>query len=285
MSVFGQPQQQHSGGLFGQQPQGSGLFGSSTATQPQSGGLFGSGAAQPATGGGLFGGQQQQSGGLFDQKPQPQQSGGLFGSSNQQQPQQGGGLFGQQQQQQQQSGGLFGQSTQTATGSLFAQPQQQSGGLFGASVQQPQQQQMGGSVFGQPQQLTGFGGSILGVSNMNQQQMQMQMQQQGSNAVVEKIQRVKNSWDPGHPEYAFRYYFFNHVGKERAAQFQKPANEDSTAWEKAWSERPHDSCVPVRANGFKELDLRVKVQEHQVQVFRTELYAIQEKTQRDPRPP
>ena len=84
------------------------------------------------------------------------------------------------------------------------------------------------------------------------------------------------------------------MGKERAAQFQKPANEDSTAWEKAWSERPHDrsatapalqialtfricSCVPVRANGFKELDLRVKVQENQVQVFRTELYAIQEK--------
>jgi nuclear pore complex protein Nup54 len=92
-----------------------------------------------------------------------------------------------------------------------------------------------------------------------------------------------------------KYYFFNHIGKERASQFQKPPQEESAAWEKAWSERPNDrfvflsnnslpsylfmfnSCVPVRACGFKDLDLRVKVQENQVQIFRAELHAIQEK--------
>jgi hypothetical protein len=36
-------------------------------------------------------------------------------------------------------------------------------------------------------------------------------------------------------------------------------------------------CVPVRANGFKDLDLRVKSQEKQVLLFRTELHNIQEK--------
>jgi len=35
--------------------------------------------------------------------------------------------------------------------------------------------------------LTGFGGSILGVSNMNQQQMQMQMQQQGKSVLARKV--------------------------------------------------------------------------------------------------
>ena len=38
-----------------------------------------------------------------------------------------------------------------------------------------------------------------------------------------------------------------------------------------------DSCVPVRANGFKDLDLRVKSQEGQVLLFRAELHNIQEK--------
>ena len=39
----------------------------------------------------------------------------------------------------------------------------------------------------------------------------------GSAAVLEKISRVKNSWDLNHPDYAFRTYLYNSVGKERAA--------------------------------------------------------------------
>lgn len=54
---------------------------------------------------------------------------------------------------------------------------------------------------------------------------------------------MKNQWDPSHPDYAFSYYFFNHVGKERAPQWQKPPQDDLTAWEKAWSERPTDAYV------------------------------------------
>lgn len=60
---------------------------------------------------------------------------------------------------------------------------------------------------------------------------------------MEKVQRIKNSWDVSHPDYAFRYYFYNFVGKERASQCQKPAEDDLEAWEKAWAERPNDGFV------------------------------------------
>jgi nuclear pore complex protein Nup54 len=56
---------------------------------------------------------------------------------------------------------------------------------------------------------------------------------------LEKISRVKNSWDVNHPDYAFRTYLYNSIGKERASQYQKPPGDDSAAWEKAWAERPN----------------------------------------------
>lgn len=286
MSLFGQqPQQQQSSGLFGSTPaQGSSLFGQPQQQQQQSGGPFGQTQQQP---------QQQQAVSLFGQPHQQQTGGGgLFGQSTSQQPQQAGGLFNQSAQQPQQTGGLFGQTSQQ-----LQQPQQQQGGLFGQS-QQPtgalfgqQPPPQSGSLFGQlnqqaPQTGTSMlgqaaqqqlGGSIMYSGMVATPDVIQQQHQQGINPVVEKMQRVKNSWNPNHPDYAFKYYFFNHIGKERASQFQKPPQEESAAWEKAWSERPNDSCVPVRACGFKDLDLRVKVQENQVQIFRAELHAIQEK--------
>lgn len=63
------------------------------------------------------------------------------------------------------------------------------------------------------------------------------------NAVIEKIAKVNNSWDANHPDYAFRYYFYNSIGKERASQYQKPPGDDNDAWEKAWAERPNDGFV------------------------------------------
>lgn len=75
--------------------------------------------------------------------------------------------------------------------------------------------------------------------------------------------------------------------------YQKPPGEDTEAWEKAWAERPNDaydppltipwaqltcnSCVPVRANGFNDLDQRVQSQKTQVNQFRASLHTIQEK--------
>lgn len=66
----------------------------------------------------------------------------------------------------------------------------------------------------------------------------------GPNVIVEKIQRVKNAWDPAHPDYAFKYYLYNQVGEERAVHYVKPPNEDLGEWEKAWAERPNKAYVP-----------------------------------------
>ncbi|KAL7275323.1 hypothetical protein RUND412_001725 [Rhizina undulata] len=308
MSLFGnspfgggQAQQQTGGGLFGQQsapttqqtgglfgsntPQqqgttGGGLFGSSVANTTGTGGLFGQQQPQQQqqTGGGLFGQQQPQQqtgGGLFrQQQPQQQQSGGgLFGTQPQQQQQTGGGLFGGTSGQQQSGGGLFGQSQAQTGGGLFggAQPQA-GGGLFGQSQQQQPQNQ---SLFGGPQQNQLMGLSTWGGQAQNP--IQQQQMQQGPNPIVEKIQRVKNAWDPSSSDYAFRYYFYNQIGEDKAVHYQRPLNEDSEAWEKAWAERPNKGSVPVLANGFPDLQKRVATQETTVMLYRGRLHEIQNK--------
>ncbi|PBP27840.1 nucleoporin SONB [Diplocarpon rosae] len=162
--LFGStPAATNTGGLFGntQPAANANPFGGSTATQ-STGGLFGN---KPATTGGLFGGAQPANtsgGSLFgggfgntQNQPQQQNTGGLFGTANNNQPKPGG-LFGNTGSQQQNGGGLFGN---TST--------QQSGGLFGASVNnaQPQQQQPQNSLFG-------GGNSIFNPAQPNQQNAQ-----------------------------------------------------------------------------------------------------------------
>ncbi|EEP78543.1 conserved hypothetical protein [Uncinocarpus reesii 1704] len=157
--------------LFGAQKP---MFGSSlTTSQPQqSGNLLNSSQQQGTSPFGAIGGQAKP-GGLF--------SG--FGQQQQQQPQtqqQSGGLFSgfgsSTQQPQQQGGGLFpGLSSSTQQ-----QPQQQGGGLFSLGSQ-PQQAQTGGGLFPglgsstqQPQQQTGGLFSGFGATTQQQQQQQQQ---------------------------------------------------------------------------------------------------------------
>lgn len=120
-----------------------------------------------------------------------------------------------------------------------------------------------------------------------------------ANVIVDKLGRIKNAWDTGHPDYAFKYYLYNHVGEDKANMYQKPPADDLAEWEKAWAERPNKGCVlfsipiifalegfanpdicrsvPVLAKGFKDLDHRVKSQEQQVNLFRHRLHEIQDK--------
>lgn len=141
---------------------------SNAASQPQqAGGLFGS--TQPAQGGSLFGSStsQPQQTGFGQSTQQPAQGGGPFGASTNQPQQQTGGLFGQSTQQPAQGGGLFGASTQQ-------QPQQQQqpslgGSLFGSTTtQQPAQQ--GGGLFGNTQQNAPQAGGLFGSSTQQPQQ-------------------------------------------------------------------------------------------------------------------
>ena len=132
--------------------------GSSTTNQPQQpGGLFGS-TQQTKPSISLFGSSTNTS--------QPQQTTSLFGRST---PNQGSGLFGSQptNNQAQQGGGLFGgQSSQQQGGGLFgSQPnEQQGGGPFGTNNAQRTQPQQGSSLF----------------STLGQSESQYQQQQQGA---------------------------------------------------------------------------------------------------------
>jgi nuclear pore complex protein Nup98-Nup96 len=170
-----------------QQPaQTGGLFGSTnnnTTNNTTSGGLFGAqnnqqqGAQQPAAGG-LFGG----GGGMFGAKPAAPATGGLFGSTtqNQQQPAQTGSLFGNTGQS---SGGLFGSTNNTLGQQNQQQNQPKPGGLFGGggsmfgqTQQQPQQNTTGGGLFG------GLGQSQPAQTSMFGNQNQQQPQQNGMNS-------------------------------------------------------------------------------------------------------
>ncbi|KAI0837881.1 hypothetical protein F5Y06DRAFT_66587 [Hypoxylon sp. FL0890] len=179
------------GGLFGsasnsQQTTGSSLFGN-TSTTPKPSGLFGN---APSTSSTTTTSQPQQSGGLFGSSSistsQPQQTGSsLFGGTNTAttQPQQTGGLFGnpqatQTQTQTQNTGGLFGgsmagQTTATGTGS--------SGGLFGGTLKpsQPAASSSGSNLFNQTtQQKPSLFGNTLSQPAQQQANPLGQFQQQ-----------------------------------------------------------------------------------------------------------
>ncbi|KAJ5595273.1 uncharacterized protein N7459_001481 [Penicillium hispanicum] len=167
---------------FGTQPQQTGAstfgsgFGTQNQTQAQTKPLFGGGGgfgsnqpqqtgsslfgntASGTTGSSLFGGTQPQQ--------QQQSTGGLFGSSQNQQPSTTGGLFSgsQQNQQQQKPGGLFGSGG--TTGGAFSgfgtntQTQQPGSSLFGG---QNQQQKPSTGLFGSSTGTTG--GGLFGNQN------------------------------------------------------------------------------------------------------------------------
>ncbi|KAI1422546.1 nuclear protein 96-domain-containing protein [Xylaria sp. FL1777] len=164
-----QNQQQQTGGLFGnqQKPAGTGLFGNSGTPTNTGGGVFGNSTNNTSafgqlnntqTGGGLFGNKPATgtTGGLFGNAGTTQPTntgGGMFGSigqnnQNQQpQPQQSGGLFGSANPNQQKPG-LFGATTQSGGGSLFGVQNTQQGSAFGSSAAQQPQNNAGSSLFG-----------------------------------------------------------------------------------------------------------------------------------------
>lgn len=128
-SPFGQAnnQQQQSGGLFGAKPATGGLFGQpSTQQTGQSGGLFGNLGSntqnqQQQNTSSLFGSQNQQKPSLFGTTPAQSTTGpGLFG---QQQPQQSGGLFGTTNANQPQQTSLLGNSLFNTSHNAQSTPQ------------------------------------------------------------------------------------------------------------------------------------------------------------------
>ena len=264
---------QGGGGLFGRPPNtsgGGGLFGGGGAAGGSS--LFGKPAGTASTigagGGGLFGG----AGG----------GGGLFGNANTasgNQPNQssGGSLFGgglgQQQQQQQQT---------NTTSSLFGnrpsplgatQPQNQQG------LTQFQQQQ--NAFFNVPESITTqaqggptlFGGNLAPSEALlrARQQRHLASQPPASGTTLEPVKElhdVMNAYNPQHPEYRFKAFFYNIAQDPR--QKVKIQNIDERTWhellDKVGGEENENGLWPCRVDGFDGLYQREQAQEEELKL-------------------
>ena len=284
------------GGLFSKPPAsgGGGLFGGGTSG---GGGLFGNGAQQNQTnattaggGGGLFGGGGGGGGsGLFGNPAgkTTTSGGGLFGGGG---GSAGGGLFGtttnasgnqQQQQQQNQGSGLFGggQQQQT-TSSLFGnrplplggtQPQNQQG------LTQVQQQH--NAFYNVPESITtqAQGGPTLFGGNLAPSEALLRARQQRHIASqppangttlepVKELQDVMNSYNPQHPDYRFKAFFYNIAQDPR--QKVKIQNIDERTWhellDKVGGEENENGLWPCRVDGFDGLYQREQGQEEEL---------------------
>ena len=260
-------QQQGGGGLFGRPPTsgGGGLFGGGGAAGGSS--LFGKPAGTASTigaGGGLFGG----GGG----------GGGLFGnvntaSGNQPNQSSGGSLFGgglgqQQQQQTNTTPSLFG-NRPSPLGAT--QPQNQQG------LTQFQQQQ--NAFFNVPESITTqaqggptlFGGNLAPSEALlrARQQRHLASQPPASGTTLEPVKElhdVMNAYNPQHPEYRFKAFFYNIAQDPR--QKVKIQNIDERTWhellDKVGGEENENGLWPCRVDGFDGLYQREQAQEEEL---------------------
>ena len=268
------PQQQQGGGggggggLFGRPPTsgGGGLFGGGGAAGGSS--LFGKPAGTTSTigaGGGLFGGAGGGGGGGFGNANtasgnQPNQSSGgsLFG----------GGLGQQQQQQTNTTPSLFG-NRPSPLGAT--QPQNQQG------LTQFQQQQ--NAFFNVPESITTqaqggptlFGGNLAPSEALlrARQQRHLASQPPASGTTLEPVKElhdVMNAYNPQHPEYRFKAFFYNIAQDPR--QKVKIQNIDERTWhellDKVGGEENENGLWPCRVDGFDGLYQREQAQEEEL---------------------
>ena len=259
---------QGGGGLFGRPPTsgGGGLFGGGGAAGGSS--LFGKPAGTASTigaGGGLFGGGGGGGGGLFGNvntasgnQPNQSSGGSLFG----------GGLGQQQQQQTNTTPSLFG-NRPSPLGAT--QPQNQQG------LTQFQQQQ--NAFFNVPESITTqaqggptlFGGNLAPSEALlrARQQRHLASQPPASGTTLEPVKElhdVMNAYNPQHPEYRFKAFFYNIAQDPR--QKVKIQNIDERTWhellDKVGGEENENGLWPCRVDGFDGLYQREQAQEEEL---------------------
>ena len=266
------PQQQQGGGgggLFGRPPTsgGGGLFGGAGAAGGSS--LFGKPAGTTSTtgaGGGLFGGAGGGGGGgglgnantASGNQPNQSSGGSLFG----------GGLGQQQQQQTNTTPSLFG-NRPSPLGAT--QPQNQQG------LTQFQQQQ--NAFFNVPESITTqaqggptlFGGNLAPSEALlrARQQRHLASQPPASGTTLEPVKElhdVMNAYNPQHPEYRFKAFFYNIAQDPR--QKVKIQNIDERTWhellDKVGGEENENGLWPCRVDGFDGLYQREQAQEEEL---------------------
>jgi hypothetical protein len=289
---FGQQQQQ-------QQPASGGIFGNANTTNAATtqggqggGGLFG----RPPTsgGGGLFGGGGAAGGSILFGKPAGTTSttgagGGLFGgaggggggglgnantaSGNQPNQSSGGSLFGgglgqQQQQQTNTTPSLFGNrpsplgATQLQNQQGLTQFQQQQNAFFNVPESITTQAQGGPTL---------FGGNLAPSEALlrARQQRHLASQPPASGTTLEPVKElhdVMNAYNPQHPEYRFKAFFYNIAQDPR--QKVKIQNIDERTWhellDKVGGEENENGLWPCRVDGFDGLYQREQAQEEEL---------------------
>ena len=259
---------QGGGGLFGRPPTsgGGGLFGGAGAAGGSS--LFGKPAGTTSTtgaGGGLFGGAGGGGGGglgnantASGNQPNQSSGGSLFG----------GGLGQQQQQQTNTTPSLFG-NRPSPLGAT--QPQNQQG------LTQFQQQQ--NAFFNVPESITTqvqggptlFGGNLAPSEALlrARQQRHLASQPPASGTTLEPVKElhdVMNAYNPQHPEYRFKAFFYNIAQDPR--QKVKIQNIDERTWhellDKVGGEENENGLWPCRVDGFDGLYQREQAQEEEL---------------------
>jgi len=94
-------------------------------------------------------------------------------------------------------------------------------------------------------------------------QQQQQTTQQLS--PIQRLEGVKNSYDPQHPQCRFKHIFYNLVASPEEVnrhQQVKPQHIDPLLWDQAWRANPEPSrLVPVQATGFSDLRARIVEQD------------------------
>jgi nuclear pore complex protein Nup54 len=242
------------------------LFGGGGAAGGSS--LFGKPAGTASTigaGGGLFGGGGGGGGGLFGNvntasgnQPNQSSGGSLFG----------GGLGQQQQQQTNTTPSLFG-NRPSPLGAT--QPQNQQG------LTQFQQQQ--NAFFNVPESITTqaqggptlFGGNLAPSEALlrARQQRHLASQPPASGTTLEPVKElhdVMNAYNPQHPEYRFKAFFYNIAQDPR--QKVKIQNIDERTWhellDKVGGEENENGLWPCRVDGFDGLYQREQAQEEEL---------------------
>jgi nuclear pore complex protein Nup54 len=72
---------------------------------------------------------------------------------------------------------------------------------------------------------------------------------------------LKSWWDPKSPHCRFKYYFYNVVAPNEVQLYQKPADQDQKAWDKAQEMNPdRTKLVPALAIGFDDVQKRMDEQ-------------------------
>ena len=215
--------------------------------------------------------------------PASSTSGGLFGSAAPTATTTSGGLFGSTAPASSAGGGLFGS----------AAPSTQIGGLFGASASAaPATPNPFGSTQSTSNALIGGGGAgLFGAAPSPSAGALTTTQQPGglfqrphieehpsSLDPSREMQEIINAYNPNHPDYKFRTYFYNVVKDPRMRV--KPQNVSERKWRElldaVGGENNPDCLWPVQYDGFEglmrrktEASTEIKAQEEFVQAVET----------------